>query len=420
MINVWTDERIEHAKAVLATCPQTNIGPVIERLSRDFGFVVTKDSLTNALRRRGMGTPSLYCQGGPSQVQPSQPPVRSVPQAPAVQPSAPRPSTPSAGAGPDPELARLFQAAKKGVPFADLCDALDLSPKAVRSLLDRAKATGMALDVDVSGTVGYRQPQPGTAPHPIVAPTVGGQRIVAVISDTHLGSKYCKRAELREFIHYAYDQGARILLHCGDVLDGQYENHGRYELSHHGIDEQTRDLFETLPQLPGMTLHGTLGNHDECFTKLIGVDVGQYIQNYFQARGRDDVRFYEARGTYLEIYGAIFELWHPGKNLAYSKSYHLQKRQESYDSVNKPHVLLAGHWHTFCHVVSRNIHAIACPTFQGGGSSFGRMLGGQPAMGGLILRWESTEAGVLRNFQVEYRSYHERENPHHVPTHAVG
>ncbi len=67
--------------------------------------------------------------------------------------------------------------------------------------------------------------------------------MVGVISDTHLGSKYCLRAQLKEFINYAYSKGVRKILHAGDITDGIYK-HGVYEVSHTGLEAQVQDLFE--------------------------------------------------------------------------------------------------------------------------------------------------------------------------------
>jgi len=252
-----------------------------------------------------------------------------------------------------------------------------------------------------------------------VPPTVGKRARVGVISDTHLGSKYCLRAQLKDFIHYAYSTGVREILHPGDWVDGCYR-HGLWELTHHGLDEQVQDLFETLPQLPGLTYHGILGNHDGTFAETIGVDVGDFMVSNFAAKGRRDVKIYGSRGAMLRLHGAVIHLWHPRSGTSYARSYQLQKMIEKYSAGEKPHVVLAGHWHIFCHVEERGVHAVACPTFQGGGSAFGKSLGGAPAIGGLILEWEMTAGGTMRGFSLERRTYFERERIHPVEESRIG
>jgi len=117
------------------------------------------------------------------------------------------------------------------------------------------------------------------------------------------------------------------------------------------------------------------------------------------------------RGARLDCGGVIFELWHPQGGGSYARSYKLQKHIESYALGEKPAVLLTGHYHQFCYLDERGVHALLCPTFQGGGSAFGKAIGGAPSIGGLVLSCAVTEHGTLRNFAVEKRTYFEVEKP---------
>jgi predicted phosphodiesterase len=312
-------------------------------------------------------------------------------------------------------MQRLTQLMKRHpISFQELCDRLDMSPARTRQLLDEARKQGMQLRVE-NDHVGMTPThvEDDRVKEVGIAPVVGERQKVAVISDTHLGSKYCLRDQLKEFIHYAYDQGVREILHPGDVLDGMYK-HGIFEVSHTGLDAQAQDLFEVLPKLPGLNYRCVTGNHDFTFTESIGVDVGEYLSRYFRDNGRKDIHFYGNRGAFLRIKGALVHLWHPRSGVSYARSYALQKHIEKYSSGEKPNILLAGHWHVYCHVYERGVHGIACPTFQGGGSAFSKSLGGAPAIGGLLLSWDLTEHGTIRSFVIEKRSYFEVEQPHRV------
>lgn len=310
----------------------------------------------------------------------------------------------------DAELLTSLVALTRGhdpLTLEEVCNKLDASPKRVRELADKARTDGYDVHID-NGHVG-RKPQRFDAPLEI-APVENDWQIVGVISDTHLGSKYCLREQLRDFVRYAYDQGVRQFLHPGDWLDGCYR-HGRFELTHVGIDAQTDDLIEVLPELPGVTYHGIEGNHDNTFRDDVGLDVGRYIEGRFRDAGRNDVRFYGSRGAMLRVRGALFELWHPRGSGAYAKSYKSQVKIRDSFGPWKPDVLLIGHYHTFNYTDERGIHAIMCPTFQGSGSSFGKSLGGTPAIGGLILSWRATKDGTIRDFNLTRRAYYEREAP---------
>lgn len=303
---------------------------------------------------------------------------------------------------------------KEPVDFRRLCDKLNMPPGKVVDLIEEARAAGVQVHVE-NDHVGIRLREPDERVQQVsdIAPVVGEPQQVGVISDTHLGSKYCLRAQLVDFVEYAYAQGVRTILHPGDWVDGKYR-FSVYEQSHTGLEAQTGDLFETLPQKPDLSYHGITGNHDQTFAEANGIDTGEYIESFFRKRGRDDVHFYGNRGAYLRVGGAIVHLWHPTGGGSYARSYKLQKKIEGYSSGEKPNLLLAGHWHMYCALYERGIHAIACPTFQSGRSPFSKSLSGSVAIGGMILNWSLTEHGTMRDFGHTYRAYFDREMPQRI------
>ena len=306
-------------------------------------------------------------------------------------------------------LPRLVELVKKPIAFPELCDRLDLSPAKAKALVERARAEGVQVHVE-HNQVAIHIPRDERILDTKISPIVGKRQHIAHISDLHRGSKYAMRDQLTDFCHRAYERGIRTITCGGDNLDGQYR-HGTFEVTHVGIEAQTRELHETLPALPGLKYHMITGNHDWTFTEASGVDTGHYVKSYFRDRGRSDIEFYGDRGAYIKLHGIVLHLWHPGGGTAYAISYKLQKKVEAYTSI-KPQVLIAGHWHRFCYVYERGIHAIAAPCFQGGGSAFGKSLpSAAPAIGGLFLSWDLTKDGTIREFSLEKRSYYERERP---------
>jgi len=393
MRTLWTDEQIKKAKRILRRTTIDRFQDAVQEIESETGRDVTAASLRGLFLRMELGPPTSYCK----------------PSA-AAQRDAEEQAEASEGGHLKPDLQKLFKIAKREpVGFSDLCDKMDLSPSKTRGLIEEARGLGIFVRVE-HNHVGIVMPTPEERIRQVgVAPVVGERQKVAVISDTHLGSKYCLRDQLKEFVHYAYDQGVREILHPGDVVDGDYR-HGKFEMSHMGLDAQADDLFDVLPKLPGLSYHGITGNHDFTFTEQSGIDVGHYLSNHFKERGRNDLHFYGNRGAFLKIRGAVVHLWHP-RSVSYARSYAIQKHIEKYSSGEKPQILLCGHWHVFCHVYERGVHGIACPTFQGGGSAFGKSLGGAPAIGGLIMSWDLTEDGTMRAFCLEKRSYFEKETP---------
>jgi hypothetical protein len=320
---------------------------------------------------------------------------------------------PGARAPIPPEVQALVDLTRRPITFEDLCDRLNKAPGQVRKLVQEAHALGISLQLGAKHLQLTPQEQLRSVQDTLIQPTSGSRQQVGVISDLHLGSKYCLRAQLQDCVQHFYAAGIRAILVGGDLLDGCY-GHGVFELSHTGLEDQTRDLYETLPALPGLHYLAITGNHDLTFHATSGVNVGRFIQGFFNDHGRQDLRFFGDCGAFLRLQGAIIELWHPLGGLAYAKSYKLQKHIEGYSAGQKPHICLAAHWHAFAVVEARGVFAVALPCFQAGGSAFSKRLGGDPALGGLLLSWEIAGADLVRNFAVERRRYFEVEPPFRV------
>lgn len=350
-------------------------------------------SIRDAFKRYGYGAPSSYLSTLSDKrrqyVSQSQPIV-----------------TPNARLESGSLVARLAQLTRaKSRTVIELADALDVSPKRLKELVDSAKSQGYRVDF-AGDSVAWREPEQRT--HDVGIAQVQGTHCALVISDTHFGSKYCLREQLIDCVTRAYGMGARDVLHAGDILDGCYA-HGRWELSHHGVDEQIQDAFDTLPQLDGLRYHAITGNHDETFTRDTGLDTGRAIEDRFRSLGRSDFRCYDARGATLRIGGVKVALWHPRPGKSYALSYQLQNYIRDLPIGAKPDILIAGHWHAWGLFEQRGVHALMGGTFQGGGSAFSKSLGGAPSIGGTLLRWGTTEHGTIRELDVKRFAYYEGE-----------
>jgi hypothetical protein len=294
-----------------------------------------------------------------------------------------------------------------------LCDILDLPPSKVKALIVDARAAGHAIRTGAA-SIGLGH-EPSTEVLDTGVPATVGERFrLGVVSDLHLGSKYALRAQLRDCVTRIYRAGARDILIPGDLLDGCYP-HGQFELTYSGIEDQTADLFRSLPRFDGLTYRAITGNHDFTFVNTTGLNVGRYIEGYFRDHGRDDIRFYGDRAATLRIGGTTVRMLHPSGSCSYAVSYKIQKFVESFDSGEKPGILLIGHYHRSCYLYVRGVHAFTCPTFQGPGSAFGKSLGlGSQSMGGLLLGWKSTDVGTLRELNIRPINYFKTEQAKEV------
>lgn len=314
----------------------------------------------------------------------------------------------------DDDFERLINLTRKPIEFEELCDKLMMPPGLVRSLIAAAQSRGYRIDL-AGSTVARKTAEPdlNDVYRIEVPPTVGETLPIGIISDTHFGSKYCLRHYLADFVAHAYERGVRHIFHAGDILDGCYK-HGMFELSHHGFEDQAQDAVESLPQYPGLKYFAIGGNHDETFSAATGLDTGRALVDRFKACGRDDLVYLGARGAMVSLLGVKIELWHPKPGKSYALSYQLQNKIRDTPIGCKPDVLVAGHWHTSMFFEQRGIYALAAACWQGGGSAFGKSLGGCPSIGGVIMMLDRTEHGTLRRVQLERSAYYENERPREV------
>ncbi len=309
---------------------------------------------------------------------------------------------------------RLVKLTKGGpLEMEDLCDKMDMSPKRVVKLVADARTAGFQVELQ-DGLIGRKPPSEAQGQIRIPLQGAGTERAFAVASDIHVGSHFFLKDQFQDFVHNAYDKGIRLVLVPGDILDGCYR-HSRWEETHQGFDAQARYAAEVFPRLPGLVYRGITGNHDQTFETDSGLSVVNSLPEVFRSAGRDDFYLYGARGAYLRLInpgerrGLLVEMWHPLKGGSYALSYSLQKHVEKYGVGQKPDVLLTGHWHQQCYFTTRGVHALSCGTWHGGGSSFGKSLGGAPAIGGWTIRYALTKDGTVRDFSPTWHAYYEQE-----------
>lgn len=324
-----------------------------------------------------------------------------------------------AGETRDELVEQVIKLSKRGIEFEALCNELGLPPKTVRDLIEEAKRRGFAV-AGLGSSVLWAPSQPREGIVDIKTPAQAGPwRRFAVMSDLHFGSKYHLRSQLLDFVDRAYESGVRLMFLPGDLLDGCYR-HGRWELTHHGFDEQVKDFFDGLPVRKGLEYFGISGNHDQTFEET-GLVVHRAIEDFFRRNHRTDLTMLGARGASVRLRGPsdperglVVEMWHPLRGGSYALSYGLQKKIEGYAPGQKPDVILTGHWHQSVYVHARGIHAFSCGTFQGGGSAFGKALGGAPSIGGWIIEYALTSDGTVRHLRPHWCSYYESEAPRDV------
>lgn len=205
---------------------------------------------------------------------------------------------------------------------------------------------------------------------------------IAIISCSQLGSKYQQLTYLRDFYKYFQGQGGKIVLHCGDMVDGEKMYRGQeYELFLHGAKAQKDYCIENYPRMEnGGKTHVIMGNHDESFWKHNGIDALEDI-----AKEREDIVYHGRWGAYPKINDLSIYMAHGTGGVSYARTYRLQKLIEQFSPAQKPDFYFIGHWHVSTALfMYRNVTAFMTPCFQSQ-TPYLKGKGLYPEIGGFIM-----------------------------------
>lgn len=229
---------------------------------------------------------------------------------------------------------------------------------------------------------------------------VRGDRVrIAVISDTHFGSKYQQATHLHNFLAYARKAKVAMILHCGDVTDGPFRRHRNpQEVWLHTFPSMVEYASSTaaLPEL-GIPYKFISGNHDDWYLDDGGADVVASI-----CARRDDFEYLGTVGAFLRFGDIVVEMAHPNMGGAYALSYNLQKHIEGMPPDEKPHIYLAGNFHKALHLPGyRNVEGFLTPAYQ---SRSHWMRGKRLAsvVGGIILEFGAVTKGLAPSLRPEW------------------
>ena len=221
--------------------------------------------------------------------------------------------------------------------------------------------------IEKNGTLIFDKPS--TRTFITTKPDLTGEKLIhteiCVVSDTHLGNIHQQLHLLNQIYQEAYNRGIKIVLHCGDLVDGNYPNRPEQPRQQflHGFDEQAGYVVDMYPKVEGITTKYILGSHDETHYKN-----GQATVSNWVSRCRDDMDYLGQDSAAITINGVKIFMDHPGGGSAQALSYKPQKRIEILESDFKPKILLIGHYHKSYSFVYRNVRGICvgscCDTTQ--------------------------------------------------------
>ena len=222
----------------------------------------------------------------------------------------------------------------------------------------------------------------------------GEVKKIAIMSCSHLGSKFQQLTHLKAFYHYCQSLGIKVVFNCGDVVDGinVYRGH-EYELFLHGEKAQRDYTVEYYPRMEnGGKTFMIGGNHDHSFMKVAGVDILENI-----AQQRNDIEYLGHYGAYPIIDRVKAYIQHGDRGQAYARSYRMQKAIEQFAPEAKPDLYFLGHFHTFCHIpIYRNVVGWMIGCFQSQ-TPYLRRKNLYPEIGGLIMDLTINDKGRKNN-----------------------
>lgn len=213
---------------------------------------------------------------------------------------------------------------------------------------------------------------------------------LAIISDTHFGSKYEQLSALEHFCDEAVKRGVDAFLHAGDLVQGTPKMHRgmEHEVHLHSADGQVAYAAEKIP-VTGKPYYIITGNHDDSWINESGTNVVRQV-----AALRDDVSYIGQDSCYLTINGLRLYMVHPDGGVSYAKSYKPQKITEAIPIRSKTQLALIGHYHTYGSFVIQETHALMLPCFQGQYPWLVRKAL-YPTIGGLILHLRFDEQRIV-------------------------
>ena len=183
---------------------------------------------------------------------------------------------------------------------------------------------------------------------------------IGIVSDTHLCSKEQQLHMLNTAYKYFYEKEISDVLHCGDLVDGDYaekRKSQRYTRFMHGVKEQSDYVIEMYPKVSGINTRFIQGSHDETHKLNGGAILGEIV-----SKSRSDMIYEGQDYADVMINNVKIRMRHPGGGISKYKSRSIQNTIDSMQYGKKPKLLVEGHYHKSYYCMYRNVHGILVPS----------------------------------------------------------
>ena len=237
-----------------------------------------------------------------------------------------------------------------------------------------------------------------------------GWTVIGAVSDSHLGSKHYRP----DVLHYLYDrfadEGVEAVYHAGNWIEGE-SRLNRHDIKIFGLDDQIDYMVQEYPQRKGITTYYISGDdHEGWYQQRERISIGQHLQDRARSVGRNDLVFLgylEADVDWVTSEGkATLRVMHGGGGTPYALSYPAQKTVESFQSGEKPDMLILGHYHKMFHSYVRSVHVVqpGCTQDQ---SIFMRKKGIEAHVGGAMVYVRQHAKGFIMECAPRFMSFYD-------------
>lgn len=295
---------------------------------------------------------------------------------------------------------KLYRYMRQDLSIEDFMKKFNLNYNELSGVVELCKIYGKTIDiVEKNGTLVFEKmfPKSIVTTKPELSPKDLIHTELCVVSDTHFGNIHQQLHLLNMIYEEAYNRGITTVLHCGDMVDGNYTNRPEQPRQQflHGFDEQVGYVVDMYPKVSGITTKYILGSHDETHYKN-----GQATVNKWVSRCRSDMEYLGQDCASITINKVKIFMDHPGGGSAQSISYKPQKRIEILESDYKPKILLIGHYHKSYSFVYRNVRGIQVPCLCSK-TQFQQKQGLSNIVGAYFLNIYSDNKGNIQYFEPE-------------------
>lgn len=295
---------------------------------------------------------------------------------------------------------KIYRYIKDNMPIEEFMSKFHINNSELMGIIELCDIYDKELSIiDINGTLSFRK----DSERRIITNTTKTNiddlvhTQICLVSDTHLGSIHQQLHLLNQVYEEAYKRGITTILHCGDIVDGNYptrpENPRQQFLS--GFDQQVGYIVDMYPAIKDLNTYYILGSHDETHYKT-----GQATANAWISRCRKDMIYLGQDYGITNVNGVSIAMDHPGGGSSYAVSYQPQKRIETLESGCKPKILAIGHYHKNYSAVYRNVRGISVPSFCDK-TQFQQKKGLLNVVGGYFLDIYSDKYGNIQYFEPE-------------------